>query len=310
MSSSLNIEQFKKLIIIDINPGNDEITKDLVIGRLSKVIKNVALYQNVVILAHSTLLLLKKMTKDIGLKKGYIISDNGARIYDIARDKTIYDNSINHNEVSAIVHYGIMQNSLVLISGNQREYAYSLNLINASFLNKHHYLPLPYTNDYTKFTKFINSTIIHSILILQKNRQQMKRVYDAFNMVKKDWNFSALAGQHSFFVITDKNDSKYNAILKIMEFLKIININDVYYYALNTIDDQCVVAFKNHLIHQDIALLSNYYNKITIQANIDQIITNIRNFFFNQSGSNNTYKTKEILDIKTLNKIVNEAKKY
>jgi hydroxymethylpyrimidine pyrophosphatase-like HAD family hydrolase len=186
MSSSLNIEQFKKLIIIDINPGNDEITKDLVIGRLSKVIKNVALYQNVVILAHSTLLLLKKMTKDIGLKKGYIISDNGARIYDIARDKTIYDNSINHNEVSAIVHYGIMQNSLVLISGNQREYAYSLNLINASFLNKHHYLPLPYTNDYTKFTKFINSTIIHSILILQKNRQQMKRVYDAFNMVKKD----------------------------------------------------------------------------------------------------------------------------
>jgi hypothetical protein len=95
-----------------------------------------------------------------------------------------------------------------------------------------------------------------------------------------------------------------------MEFLKIININDVYYYALNTIDDQCVVAFKNHLIHQDIALLSNYYNKITIQANIDQIITNIRNFFFNQSGSNNTYKTKEILDIKTLNKIVNEAKKY
>jgi hydroxymethylpyrimidine pyrophosphatase-like HAD family hydrolase len=175
-----------KLFILDINPGNDEITKDLVIGRLAKVLKNVSEYQNTIILSHSTLSLLKKMVKDIGLKRGYVVSDNGARIYDIQRDKVIYDNSMNKDEVLAITHYGIMQNSLVLISGSQREYAYSLNLINALSLNKKHYLPLPYTNDYNKIIKFIDSTIVHSILIFKKERAAMLKTFEAFNNIAKD----------------------------------------------------------------------------------------------------------------------------
>ncbi|MDR0675163.1 MAG: hypothetical protein LBF36_02775 [Mycoplasmataceae bacterium] len=298
-----------KLFIIDINPGNDEITKDLVIGRLAKVLKNVAEYQNAVILSHSTLSLLKKMIKDIGLKKGFIVSDNGARIYDITQGKVIYDNSMNRDEVLAVVHYAIMQNSLVLISGSQREYAYSLNLINAISLNKKHYLPLPYTNDYNKIIKFVDSTIVHSILVFHKERKHMLKALNSFNAVNKDWNFSGMAGQHSYFVVTDKADNKYNAVLKLMEFLKIINIEKVYYYALNTINNQCITAFKNHLIHQNVALISDYYNKISIQANVDNIITNIRHAFFNEDESvNNTYVTKEIINTKRLNEIMSEAR--
>jgi hydroxymethylpyrimidine pyrophosphatase-like HAD family hydrolase len=180
------VNKYDKLFIVDINPDNDEITKDLVIGRLSKVLKNVSLYQNSVILSHSTLSLLKKMVKDIGLKKGFIISDNGARIYDIYQDKVIYDNCMNKDEALAVTHYAIMQNSLVLISSSQREYAYSLNLINAISLNKRHYLPLPYTNDYTKIVRFIESTVVHSILIYQKERGHMLKALENFNKITKD----------------------------------------------------------------------------------------------------------------------------
>jgi hydroxymethylpyrimidine pyrophosphatase-like HAD family hydrolase len=178
--------RYDKLFIIDINPGNDEITKELVIGRLAKVLKNVAEYQNAVILSHSNLSLLKKMIKDIGLKKGYVVSDNGARIYDIQHDKIIYDSAMTRDEVLAITHYAIMQNSLLLVSGSQREYAYSLNLLNALSLNKKHYLPLPYTNDYNKIAKFIDSTVVHSILIFQKERNHMLKTLERFNRVIKD----------------------------------------------------------------------------------------------------------------------------
>jgi hypothetical protein len=94
-----------------------------------------------------------------------------------------------------------------------------------------------------------------------------------------------------------------------MEFLKITNVDEVYYYALNTINDQCIHAFKNHLIHQNVALISPYYNKIDIQANIDNIITSIRRAFFNTNeGINSTYATKEIINTKQLNEIMNQAR--
>ncbi|MDR0740009.1 MAG: HAD family hydrolase [Mycoplasmataceae bacterium] len=298
----------QKLFIIDINPGNDEITKDLVIGRLSKIVKNVSLYQNVVFLAHSNLSLVKKMIKDIGIKNGYAVSDGGARIYNIAKDQVVYDNSMNRDAVLAVVHYAIMQNSLVLLSSSHREYAYSMNLLNASSLNKKHYLPLPYTNNYQKLVKFINSTVIHSILIYQKERNKMLKVLDIFNSILKDWSFVAIPGQHSYFLVTNKDDTKYNTVLKIMEMLNIINVDDVYYYALNTINNQCVKAFKNHLIHQDTALISDYYNKISVQANTDNMIANIRHVFFHTDEFvNNTYITKEIINTKRLNQIMNEA---
>ncbi|GHU47281.1 hypothetical protein FACS1894218_1360 [Bacilli bacterium] len=77
------ITRFNKLFIIDINPSNDDITNELVVGKLSRVIKNAALYQNVVIVGHANLTILKQMTKDTNIKSAYIISDNGARIYNI-----------------------------------------------------------------------------------------------------------------------------------------------------------------------------------------------------------------------------------
>jgi hydroxymethylpyrimidine pyrophosphatase-like HAD family hydrolase len=132
-----------KLFIFDVNPSNDDVTKELVIGNFSRVVKNLSDYQNVVFLSHSNLSLMKKLIEDIGIKNGFVISDNGSRIYDIDKGTIVYENFINKSDVLAGLHLGIMENCLVLLSGSNKEYAYSANIMSALTLSKKHYAALP-----------------------------------------------------------------------------------------------------------------------------------------------------------------------
>jgi hydroxymethylpyrimidine pyrophosphatase-like HAD family hydrolase len=186
VTSNLNKVKFDKIFIIDINPGNDPISKELVMGKIARVIKNASIYQNIIILSHSNMDLLKKLVKDIGIKNGFIVSDYGARIYDIAHNKMIYENSIGKDDVGAVAHYAMMQNLLVLASSSGKEFAYSLNLLNAAMLAKKHYTPLSFTNDYNKFTKFTNSSTIHSLLIFHKDRSEMEKALLLFNKILEE----------------------------------------------------------------------------------------------------------------------------
>jgi hypothetical protein len=95
-----------------------------------------------------------------------------------------------------------------------------------------------------------------------------------------------------------------------MENLRISNIDRVFYYAVNTIDAKCVRAFKNRLIYQDIAFRSEFIDKISVQANIDGIVTSMqRAFFTDEEGKVNAkFTTKEILDINKLHTIMNEVR--
>lgn len=79
-------KRFNKLLIIDISLDNDDMTKEIVMGKLSRIIKNVSIYQNVVILSHGSLYILKQLIDDMKIKKGYIISDGGARNWRFKND--------------------------------------------------------------------------------------------------------------------------------------------------------------------------------------------------------------------------------
>jgi hypothetical protein len=186
VTSNVNKIKFDKIFIIDINPGNDPISKELVMGRIARVIKNASIYQNVIIVSHSNMELLKKLVKDIGIKNGFIVSDCGACIFDIAQNKTLYENYLGKEEVNAVVHHAMMKNLLVLASGSIKEFAYSINLLNTLMLAKKHYLPLLSTNDYTKFSKFINSATIHSLLIFHKERSEINSSLVSFNKIIGD----------------------------------------------------------------------------------------------------------------------------
>jgi hypothetical protein len=94
-----------------------------------------------------------------------------------------------------------------------------------------------------------------------------------------------------------------------MEILNINNVDKIYYYAINSIDEHCVRAFRHHLIHQDVAFNSEYIDRINVQATTDAIASNIsRAFFSNISNSEHNYNVKSIIDTDRLVQIMTEAK--
>ncbi|MDE7433959.1 MAG: HAD hydrolase family protein, partial [Mycoplasmoidaceae bacterium] len=127
-----------KVYVFDINPGNDEATKDLVIGRLGTISKIISSHHYFVLLSHSSLRVLKKITHDAKITKGYIVSDSGARIYDIGRKKIIYEKPIDKTSCLNIIHSIAMLNMLCLASSSLTEFSYSFDPLSSTSLNRLH----------------------------------------------------------------------------------------------------------------------------------------------------------------------------
>jgi len=178
--------KFSKLFVIDISPGNDYITKELLMGRLARAIKNASLYEHVVLIGHSSFYILKKIIEDANLKSGFIVSDSGARIYDIKADKFIFESPLLLTNLKAAIHNALMLNLLVLASSNTREYAYSLDIMNTLCLDKQHYLPLQTTDDFEKFSKFAYSNRVFSLMCYFKNPTMLMNKLRIFQAVAND----------------------------------------------------------------------------------------------------------------------------
>ncbi|GHU33882.1 hypothetical protein FACS1894166_10390 [Bacilli bacterium] len=104
-----------------------------------------------------------------------------------------------------------------------------------------------------------------------------------------------------YFSINSKESTKYKAILKLMEVTKISNFDKVYYYALNTVNKQCINAFKHHLMHQYLALKTDYYDQIDIQASTDQIVCDMTHAFFEGNDIDlGKFENRGIVDTKRL----------
>jgi hydroxymethylpyrimidine pyrophosphatase-like HAD family hydrolase len=161
--SPLNIS--KKLIIFDINPNNDDITKELIYGKISSAIKKASLRHHVAFLSHSNLFLLKRMVQDIGITNNYIISDAGARIYNSETNKIIFENKIELQTALSISHFGIIKENLLLISSTTHEVVYSPNLVYEDILEKKHYIKLRRIASFTSLVKFLNDNNVFSIMI-------------------------------------------------------------------------------------------------------------------------------------------------
>lgn len=267
---------FNKLFIFDINPNNDEITKELIFGKISSAIKKASANQYIVFLSHSNLPLLKKILIDINLKNVYVISDAGARIFDNKNDTIIYENKISKEIVGAVTHTGIIENDLVLVSSNTQEMAYSYNFINQQALSKKHFIKLACTNDFQKFVKFINTNDIYSIMIFSSEYERMFQSYEKFVKVSSEWNFELQGAIATYFLITKQNVNKSNAIRYLMDYLKISNNDNVHYYALNTYDKISLLTFKNRYVYQDVVLLSELkLKKFNFQMDINSLIRSV-----------------------------------
>ncbi|MDE6476692.1 MAG: HAD hydrolase family protein, partial [Mycoplasmoidaceae bacterium] len=133
-------ERFTKIYVFDLNPGNDDITKEFIMGKLSRIMKNISLYQYFVIVSHSSLKVLKKIIADAKINLGYIVSDSGARIYNISTKKIIYEKHIEKNDVLGISHCLTMSDVLQLVSIANNEFIYSFDSMNEYVFSKMHYI--------------------------------------------------------------------------------------------------------------------------------------------------------------------------
>lgn len=263
---------FNKLLIFHINPSNDEITKELVLGKLSQAIKKASYNSHIAFLSHSNLLLLKKIILNIGLKEAYIISDSGARIFSIKQNEIIYEKSLPKHLCSAISHTGIIENCLVLTSGDTQEFSYCYNYLHQLALSKKHYIKLVCTTDFQKFSKFLESNNIYSIMIFNANYEKMFETYEKFTKVSSEWNFEIQRGIATYFTITNKDANNLTAIKYLMNYLKIPNSNNAYYYGLNVYDKDSLLMFKNRFVYQDVVLMSELKNrKYNFQLDINSL---------------------------------------
>ncbi|MDR0545652.1 MAG: HAD hydrolase family protein [Mycoplasmataceae bacterium] len=300
--------QFSKIFVFDINPGTNSITNELVVGKLAQVLKNICLYQHVVIVAHSNLSVLIKMVKDAGITNGFIISDQGARVYHIKSKKLIYDNAISDDNVQAIIHFGIMSDALVVLSGTNLEHAYSFNVLNSIDLNKKHYIPLDYSSDYQTFSRFAKSTNIYSAMVYFKNKDAVVNIAKFFQQISLDWDFKVHQPLSSFFVITNNCDSKHNAILKIMEHVNIPSNDNVFYYSLNEIDDYCMRLFKNSFVCHEYAPQTKFFTKMDSHFKVDALIHDLRErFFVGVIDEKSQANTTAIIDTKKLRTIMSDS---
>jgi hydroxymethylpyrimidine pyrophosphatase-like HAD family hydrolase len=155
----------KKVLIFDVNPSDDDITKELILGKVLQVIKKCSLNRHVVFLSHSTLSLLKKMVNDMGIKQGYIISDCGARIYNLHDNKIIFQESLELYDSLSIAHSSLVNENLILASCDTQEIVYSPNPLYRDSLSKKHYVKLRHMDSFVGFAKFINTHNIYSIMV-------------------------------------------------------------------------------------------------------------------------------------------------
>jgi len=57
-----------------------------------------------------------------------------------------------------------------------------------------------------------------------------------------------------------------------MEANGINNLNNVFYLAINTLDEKCSKAFKNHIVSQDVIFSSPNVNALEFHANVDALV--------------------------------------
>jgi hypothetical protein len=109
-------------------------------------------------------------------------------------------------------------------------------------------------------------------------------------------------------ITTDKK----TAIFKVLETLGQLNIDDVYYYGLTTINDVCIKTFKNHFVLQDITFDDRESEDYKRCIDIKKMILHLKNNFIKENPTlDSAYSHNDISEsILPIKYISHKIKKY
>ena len=154
----------------------------------------------------------------------YLISSNGAKIYDIKNNKDIFIDTLNNKDIINIYNYSI--NNKLSLTITSDKYAY---------INK--YTPISNEDVYFKPIGNINTILnknLYQFIVVSNDINKLSVLEDDLNNFKDikliNYSFSYIKKEitdYYFFDIVNINVSKGNAINKLLEYLNINKENSL-----------------------------------------------------------------------------------
>lgn len=182
----------------------------------------------------------KNISLDVGANK-YLISGNGAELYDIKNDKILYDNYMSKEltlklikfcEENSIYYSVFAENSIIAPSLNHNVLVYNSENAKKELSKKtninitqniYEYIEKIQTNSFAKITICdSNKHVFNGIINKLRNFKNIE-VLDVAHMSNKtiDNGTSKVDIQYYYTEVTSKNVNKWNAVKKLADLLNI-----------------------------------------------------------------------------------------
>lgn len=229
-----------KLIAIDIDGtllnSHGEVSSE------NKQAINMALQKNIEVVLTSGRMpnAILPIANEINANK-YIISGNGALVYDVQNDEVIYSNYMTRDKVLEIINiceknnmfYNLYTNNViitktlnynVLYYNNENKKNAEDKKININIVEDiYKYVQEYKSNDFLKFTICDNDEIIFKSVVNKLKKIKDVDVLEVSHMSKKIINYGSEEHEISYFYteISNKNVNKWEAIKKLIERLNI-----------------------------------------------------------------------------------------
>ena len=148
----------------------------------------------------------------------YLISSNGARIYDIKNDKNIYTNTLKENDIVDIWNYSNDNKLCLTITSDKNAYINNYTLLSDEDI---YFKRIENINDITKKD-------LYQFIVVNDNLDNMIKLENYLKDFKDikliNYNFDYLnkkENDYYFFDIVNNDVSKGNGINKLLEYVKI-----------------------------------------------------------------------------------------
>ncbi len=258
--------KWRKIFIFNFDPKNDEIAQTF----LSKKIKDLLKKNKDEILCifaskFNLNTILKTLDKVLKPKNGYIISDNGACLYDIGNKKTIFECPLKQEAKTTLIHEALLNSFLILLSSKTKCFSYSIDINKyKKFMNSFD-VNNKLIENYLTFWHYIHENEFHSFVFYESNNFTLLKKYKIFKSLESNLNVNFSSIENNMFCVSNNDSSTLKTYLKVLDLLEdTINIEKTYYFVLNSFDNNFWNIFsKNH--YMNISYLTSNRDSLKIE---------------------------------------------
>lgn len=238
----------RAVFVFDFNACRDDnISKYLLDPKIGKILReNEADTTYIFTTILSLNATLKILNRTLKLKSGYIVCNNGSRIYDIAARKIIYEVLLDKNTRDMITHMGTIQSLLIISSSADKDFCYTQNYLLFDNIRKKFLHPYHLTTNYLTYKNFIKYNQFANFLLYDSDYDEITQKQQYFKALEKQWNIYVTQVTDCIFSVSNAECCNLNAINKILENLNIVSNNNIYYFSLNSFDTRSWFSFCKH----------------------------------------------------------------